>query len=401
VATAERGSFVDKYLNYVRHVVVADESFFGTVLRNTKFCKKHHNSNFLHVQFDRWENEIETEKRDPRKCLLPDPDRCGRSPTTMTLDYLSVLELSGDLFARKFLDGVDSRIKDVLDRRRAREEASLGNTTEGMTQGTSLVDTSFEGHGVLIVARATVNDRVPLCLGLGPSQNKIRLTPCFNDWVPETLAQDWETGGVIVEETMLHNRWQIGPCSSDGDLKRLRSGVMQMTPGEFSDMGPQCMLKQIDGIRKGRCFDGDTGKSRPGGPMNVFPCVKRWHQFVSFGNGEAAPVGSIHTTVPGYIRNQIATDDFEQEPYMCFGVKGRGDMDEEDWKIAGEQPLDEDQVDSPPGLKPLGKWSGQQLITTRCSNTDAVIEWLYVPYIVEDESQSDEDSQHADTDEEL
>ncbi len=41
------------------------------------------------------------EVRDERKCVMPEKDRCGRSPTTLTMDYLPVLELSNDLFARK------------------------------------------------------------------------------------------------------------------------------------------------------------------------------------------------------------------------------------------------------------------------------------------------------------
>jgi hypothetical protein len=95
------GSFLEQYLPYVEHVVVADETFFGTVLRNSEFCKAHHNDNFLHLQFDRWESELPGHLRDPRKCPMPDPNHCGRSPTIMTIDYADILELSGDLFARK------------------------------------------------------------------------------------------------------------------------------------------------------------------------------------------------------------------------------------------------------------------------------------------------------------
>lgn len=62
---------------------------------------RHHNWNFLHLQFDQWENERSIELRDERKCVMPDPNHCGRSPTTITLDYLDILELSEDLFARK------------------------------------------------------------------------------------------------------------------------------------------------------------------------------------------------------------------------------------------------------------------------------------------------------------
>jgi hypothetical protein len=101
LAKAEPGSFVSDYLEYVEHVVVADETFFGTVLRNTEYCTKHHNRNFLHLQFDRWESDLPAGQRDERKCMMLDPDHCGRSPTTMTIDYVDILELSDDLFARK------------------------------------------------------------------------------------------------------------------------------------------------------------------------------------------------------------------------------------------------------------------------------------------------------------
>jgi hypothetical protein len=101
LATPEPGSFVHDYLTYIEHVVVADETFFGTVLRHTSFCHQHHNRNFLHLQFDRWESELPAGLRDERKCPMPNPDHCGRSPTIMTVDYADILELSGELFARK------------------------------------------------------------------------------------------------------------------------------------------------------------------------------------------------------------------------------------------------------------------------------------------------------------
>jgi hypothetical protein len=53
LAEAKKNTFLYEFLEYTQHVVVADETFFGTVLRNTPFCAKHHNWNFLHLQFDR------------------------------------------------------------------------------------------------------------------------------------------------------------------------------------------------------------------------------------------------------------------------------------------------------------------------------------------------------------
>jgi len=73
---------------------------------------------------------------------------------------------------------------------------------------------------VLIVAKETVREAMPLCLGLGATGNAIVLTPCFYEWVVPSLGEAWETGGVIVEETPLHTRWQVGPCTSDGRVER-------------------------------------------------------------------------------------------------------------------------------------------------------------------------------------
>lgn len=111
-------------------------------------------------------------------------------------------------------------MKDIIDNWRAERENAI---QEGVDPDdvVKLKSFDFEGHGVLIVARATAKNPVPLCLGLGKSGNTMRLTPCFHDWVPKTLAQGWETGGVIEAETVLHTRWELSPCTSDGKLTRL------------------------------------------------------------------------------------------------------------------------------------------------------------------------------------
>lgn len=403
MAEAEPGTLVADLLEYMEHVVVADESFFGTLIRNSEFCTKHHNWNFVHLQFDRWENDLEEAQRDERKCIMREKNHCGRSPTTMTGDYAEILELSGDLFARKFLDNVDTEIKDYLDVMRQRQEVELAADKDD-DEPKRKPSTEFEGHGVMIVAKDTVNDTMPLCLGLGPSRNKARLVPCFQDHVPLTLIEGWETGAVIEQEVLAHNRWNIGPCSSDGDLQRsLTTAELNMTAGTFSKTGPRCMLTQVDGIRTGRCLDGDSGvQPTPGGAVQVFPCAKRWHQFFSFGGNVATddageplpPKNSIHTSIPRHmvrrLRDHVGFPD--QDYYICLGVKGRGDKDEEDWVV--DQYLGDDGEDLIPedlenlgvdNLPPFRKWSGMQLVSTQCSNTDAVIEWLYVPFIVEEE----------------
>jgi hypothetical protein len=95
-------TFVYDFLQYAQHVVVADETFFGTALLHSPYCDKHHNWNYVHLQFDQWENQVPVEQRDAKKCIMPDPAHCGRSPTTITMDYVDLLTLSDDLWARKF-----------------------------------------------------------------------------------------------------------------------------------------------------------------------------------------------------------------------------------------------------------------------------------------------------------
>jgi hypothetical protein len=228
LAYPQPNTFVYEFLEYAQHVVVADETFFGTVLLHSPYCDKHHNWNYVHLQFDQWENQVALERRDPKKCVMPDPNHCGRSPTTITMDYVDLLTLSDDLFARKFIDQVVSRVKTVLDQHRQEQQQVYEQQQQNSSETNSSnivvpvkVDTSFEGHGVLIVAKDTVNNSMPLCMGLGESGNYVKLVPCFYDDIPANLAQEWETGAVILEETPWHNRWELGPCTQDGNLERL------------------------------------------------------------------------------------------------------------------------------------------------------------------------------------
>lgn len=182
----------------------------------------------MHLTFDQWENEQALSKRDKRKCMMPDPNHCGRSPTTLGLDFIDILELSGDLYARKFVDSYDSRVKDAIDASRTIEDAKLNPTlavnstsSDSVNEGRAGENMQLEGQGTLIVATETLHTSDPLCLGLGPRFSSVRLVPCFHEEVPPTLADNWETGAVILEEVQNHTRWSIGPCSTNGDLERL------------------------------------------------------------------------------------------------------------------------------------------------------------------------------------
>jgi hypothetical protein len=121
----------------------------------------------------------------------------------------------------QFDDSVDTKVKDVIDNWRAKRERAILHDELDPEEAFRMKSMAFEGHGVLIVAKETVSDPVPLCLAIGSSGNQVKLLPCFIDAVPPTLAKQWEQGAVILPETVQHTRWEIGPCTTDGRLDRM------------------------------------------------------------------------------------------------------------------------------------------------------------------------------------
>jgi hypothetical protein len=73
--------------------MVADENFFSTVLKHSAFCHTHENTNMVHVQFDQWEHDKPTHgaaggnSSAANKCLMPNPNHCGRSPTVRRCSF--------------------------------------------------------------------------------------------------------------------------------------------------------------------------------------------------------------------------------------------------------------------------------------------------------------------------
>ena len=97
----------------------------------------------------------------------------------------------------------------------------------------------------------------------------------------------------------------------------------------------------------------------------------------------------------------------EVHQHLCLGVVGRGDV-EETWIEYTEEEMEEfdpwelpDVEVYPNGRKSLQLWSGQQLQTTPCSNEGGVIEFYYVPFIVEEfEDEGEEISEDMTEDDE-
>jgi hypothetical protein len=198
-ATPLKSKFLEEYSEYGKKVVVADENFFPTVLKNSPFCHKHFNDNFLHMQFDDWENEKNKPgQRDPSKCLMPNPNHCGRSPTTMTVDYLQILELSGALFARKFDEDVDSSVLDYIDQKRGGLDDPSSSSSASSASASS--DPYVVADDVMIVQRGSIGDdwREARCIHRSKDGKIVTLKKCFENGAGKDvpLGKGWESGVV-------------------------------------------------------------------------------------------------------------------------------------------------------------------------------------------------------------
>lgn len=183
---------------------------------------------------------------------------------------------------------------------------------------------------------------------------------------------------------------------------------MNMTRGEYSPEGPHCMIKQLGGIRNGRCIDIMGERVEPGGIIQMYPCQTKFHNLFSFGDDIIAPKGSIFATVPNHIVKALKYKGKEQYPYLCLGAMGRSKIEYTPW----EEDKNKERyntVDFVPekakkahmeGRKPsLRLWKDKQLVTIPCNDEDAVVTFVVVPFIVEDDDVPDADIDGTDVDE--
>ncbi|CAM9343830.1 unnamed protein product [Phaeothamnion confervicola] len=340
-------SLVPRYTEYARHVVVADENFFATVAIASPFCRRIVRKNFLHVQFDEFEHAkaargVAAGLRRHDKCLVPHPDHCGRSPTTMTVDYVPVLEHSGALFARKFNPAVDAAVMDRLDQFRRTDSGSSagGNGTDGAGIGgwgygqqfarvrVSPVPDSDLGSGgsnsgrgggngggstcgdmdTAVASSDASSDAAAACRGGsggGERRTEEILLPelCLSLGAPPpggsrnspNRAPD-PAGAVLLapcDASDASQSLRVGPCSSDGRLGIPRGGgTVASERGRY--YLSTCPLRSA----RGACLDIAGERTAPGTNLIPFRCSNRWNQLFSFGDGALA--GHIFNSVPSH-----------------------------------------------------------------------------------------------------
>ena len=179
------------------HIVIADENYFSTLFMNSPYCEDLVRKNFMFLLFDKWENEKNSNSthRDTRKCLSPDVDSCGRSPTTLTLEYMNLLRISKALFARKFDPEIPESMAlvDLIDDWRSREE-SLDKT----------VVSGDEGNMFMIKwnnsATISSHNSADLCWEMAEDDSGILLQQCN-----PMISRQWLTLGDVLIVNYVNN----------------------------------------------------------------------------------------------------------------------------------------------------------------------------------------------------
>jgi hypothetical protein len=173
-----------------------------------------------------------------------------------------------------------------------------------------------------------------------------------------------------------------------------RPDTAQMESSRGKHSSSHCLIKILGSRRAGYCIDIQGERLEPGGQMQVFPCMNKWHQMFGFGDEEVAPIGSIHSSIPKNVLNTILHKGKDQAAQLCFGASGRGGNKYDSWsedddtvnldtddfvpkKSELDPYFDKDEV------PPLSLWQDKFLVTVPCADTSAVIEFVFVPFVVE------------------
>jgi len=136
---------VSKFRNYYRHTLIADESFFQTVLMNTQYTNKIVKDDLRAII---WIPDIDT--RLTSQNLSPDDTNAliasGQiklRPKTFTTSDLPYLLASKALFARKFDETVDKTILDILEANLSRRRYKKDKSSQVISARIPILDTSI------------------------------------------------------------------------------------------------------------------------------------------------------------------------------------------------------------------------------------------------------------------
>jgi len=223
-----------RYQAYAQYVVISDENYFSTLISNSPYCGDIIRQNNLFLLFDQWENE--SINRDDSKCLSPNPDTCGRSPATLTVEFKSLLQTSKALFARKF-DPLNNGSMELVDEIDIWRENSILETTDN--KGHVMIKS-----GLSVSGNKICNMDSELNTQDGNCSLSINSDSCWD--MPERIGEPITLSLCNAAEA---SQWfTLGPCSHD-----------------------TCVLQGQDA-----CVD--LPGSSIGNPIISWPCTGHWNQ---------------------------------------------------------------------------------------------------------------------------
>ena len=262
-----------QYIFYCQHVVVADENYFSTLFKNSPYCGDLVPKNLLFLLFDKYENEKLTPEafetasdnivvedkliqttahigagRDKSKCLGPDPDHCGRSPTTLVMSYKKLLEVSRALFARKFDPNNTSSMElvDIIDKWRLRDED--GGRRKVGDEGNEIMVLQTQGN------HSSQEGGSDLCWELTHPGGRLIMKAC-------NPMEKWQW-------------FRIGPCTDNAAIFIEEDSFCQKPHEDESEMFCQLQSAADDDV----CVDIDGENIQPGSHMIGWACSGQWNQ---------------------------------------------------------------------------------------------------------------------------
>lgn len=277
---------------YAKRVVVADETYFATMVRNSPYCDDTVDTNNVFLLFDRWENEKNSDitRRDTRKCLHPNPDHCGRSPMTLTSEFKRFITMSRQLFARKF-DPSDPGSMDLVSFLESiRDDEGVGLR--------DLYKLDFGGAVMLATKRPRQNSSNPseTCAddkGVCRNEPAPITAESLEDYLCVEIMKPGHKMRLAKCEPSLPFQWLLlGPCTDNTDM-HISDGGCATAAHSQSDM--LCQITSTSKFNQA-CVDVMGENINAGSKIIAYECTGNWNQLFRL-----MPDCSISVTQPDIV----------------------------------------------------------------------------------------------------
>ena len=299
------------YIDYAQHIVVADENYFATLFKNSPYCRDQGTMNLLFVLFDKWENEraANLSAVDRRKCLHPDPEHCGRSPTTLTTEYRRLLQVSRFMFARKFDPLSPASMELVADMERWRTVSQNATLIKRMALGdvgshimlryrVDRAKIAAEAEATITKRRAADAAARAVCVegSVCPDHKQQTADQAAEEAAavaaevrellaarePDVCVEMGRQGGSVklreCDSNKLEQWFVLGPCTEGSNVTFTDDRCAAPVPGADEMF---CMLQAYKGERN-QCLDISGETAAGGAPLITWECTGQWNQLFRF-----------------------------------------------------------------------------------------------------------------------